>query len=130
MFDSPVVAINWINQELIEILLASQIDFVLPYSDKTDLFLSFNTWLLINHACVRKKKNIRVSHFNPTHANMLNSSIPQHDEITEAENFYKGRNFSQKPAPAKKIFKKGKKKKNIFAIRGKNPSYFSARVKT
>ena len=45
-------------------LLATQLNFILHYNDKTDIFLRLKTWLPITH--VRKKKFLspRISHFN------------------------------------------------------------------
>ena len=53
-----------------ETLLASQINFILHFNDKTALFLTLKTWLPINHLTEKNipvifMKNPRVSRFNP-----------------------------------------------------------------
>ena len=42
-----IVEINWITQQVKEILFTFQIKFIIHCNDKTDIFLRFKTWLPI-----------------------------------------------------------------------------------
>ena len=83
---------------------------------QTDLF-SFVTYAHATYS-VLPQKSSRIT-FQPTYANLLSSKITQHDKFTKAGNLKK--NFSSE---------KCIETNNVFAIRGKNPSYFLACVKT
>ena len=89
-------------------LLASQINFILHYNDKTDLLLTLKTWVPINHLTERSIT------FQPTYANLLSSNITQHYE------------FTQKPFPAKTLLKQT----TYLLLETKNTSYFIVCVKT